>query len=67
MTRFYARLWLAAALAAAALVAAACTRTEARAPAEPSYPVAELPFVENRPTLETAQALRDELLFQRAT
>ena len=29
--------------------------------------VSDLPFVENRPTKETAQALRDELLFQRAT
>ena len=29
--------------------------------------LANLPFVENRPTQETAQILRDELLFQRAT
>jgi hypothetical protein len=29
--------------------------------------LANLPFVENRPTPETAQTLRDELLFQRAT
>ncbi len=29
--------------------------------------LANLPFAENRPTNETAQALRDELLFQRAT
>jgi hypothetical protein len=29
--------------------------------------LAKLPFAENRPTKETAQALRDELLFQRAT
>ena len=29
--------------------------------------LAELPFSENRPTEETAQTLRDELLFQRAT
>jgi hypothetical protein len=29
--------------------------------------LATLPFVENRPTKETAQTLRDELLFQRAT
>ena len=29
--------------------------------------MARLPFVEDRPTEETAQALRDELLFQRAT
>ena len=29
--------------------------------------LAKLPFKENRPTKETAQTLRDELLFQRAT
>jgi hypothetical protein len=29
--------------------------------------LANLPFSENRPTKETAQILRDELLFQRAT
>ena len=29
--------------------------------------LANLPFTENRPTKETAQILRDELLFQRAT
>jgi hypothetical protein len=29
--------------------------------------LASLPFAENRPTKETAQTLRDELLFQRAT
>jgi hypothetical protein len=29
--------------------------------------LANLPFKENRPTKETAQTLRDELLFQRAT
>ncbi len=29
--------------------------------------LANLPFTENRPTKETAQTLRDELLFQRAT
>jgi hypothetical protein len=29
--------------------------------------MANLPFTENRPTQETAQTLRDELLFQRAT
>jgi hypothetical protein len=29
--------------------------------------LANLPFKENRPTAQTAQALRDELLFQRAT
>src|ERR1700739_1307386 len=29
--------------------------------------LSNLPFVENRPTQETAKVLRDELLFQRAT
>ena len=29
--------------------------------------LANLPFKENRPTTETPQTLRDELLFQRAT
>src|SRR6201989_3354085 len=29
--------------------------------------LANLPFKENRPTAQTAQTLRDELLFQRAT
>jgi hypothetical protein len=29
--------------------------------------LSSLPFAENRPTPETAQMLRDELLFQRAT
>ena len=29
--------------------------------------LANLPFEENRPTTETAQTLRDELFFQRAT
>jgi hypothetical protein len=29
--------------------------------------ISALPFKENRPTKETAQTLRDELLFQRAT
>jgi hypothetical protein len=29
--------------------------------------LANMPFVENRPTKETAQALRDEVLFERAT
>ena len=29
--------------------------------------MANLPFAENRPTAETAQALKDALLFQRAT
>ena len=29
--------------------------------------LANLPFNENRPTEQTAQTLRDELLFQRAT
>ena len=29
--------------------------------------LAHLPFQDNRPTKQTAQALRDELLFERAT
>ena len=29
--------------------------------------IADLPLVENRPTAETAQTLRDEMLYQRAT
>ena len=36
-------------------------------PANRQEELANLPFVENRPTKETAQTLRDELLFQRAT
>jgi hypothetical protein len=45
------------------------TPAEARAIAEEGHfdKMANLPFAENRPTKETAQTLRDELLFQRAT
>lgn len=45
-------------LLAAGSASAQLTRFEA---------LSSLPFVENRPTPETAQTLRDELLFQRAT
>jgi hypothetical protein len=49
---------LAAVLAHGVAAAADPTRFEA---------LGRLPFAENRPTQETAEALRDELLFQRAT
>lgn len=49
---------LAAVLAHCVAAAADPTRFEA---------IGRLPFAENRPTQETAEALRDELLFQRAT
>src|SRR5262245_58701565 len=44
-------------------------RSDEKAPKVPARfdDLAKLPFEENRPTKETAQALRDELLFQRAT
>jgi len=41
--------------------------TQALAQASHFDKMANLPFAENRPTTETAQTLRDELLFQRAT
>ena len=44
----------------------ATTTTPARKPTHWDE-MSNLPFVENRPTEETEQALRDELLFQRAT
>ena len=49
---------VAAVLASAGTASAQATRFEA---------LSSLPFAENRPTQETAQTLRDELLFQRAT
>ena len=49
---------IAATLAHAELTSAQTPRFEA---------LSSLPFAENRPTQETAQTLRDELLFQRAT
>ena len=52
-------------LLAAALV---CALAVTNAPAQSQFDkLANLPFKENRPTKETAQTLRDELLFQRAT
>ena len=52
-------------LLAAALV---CAVTVTTAPAQSQFDkLANAPFKENRPTKETAQTLRDELLFQRAT
>ena len=41
--------------------------TTASADASRFDALANAPFVENRPTAETAQTLREELLFQRAT
>jgi hypothetical protein len=43
------------------------TQTQAIAQNASFGKLAELPFTEGRPTPETAQTLRDELLFQRAT
>ena len=52
-------------LIVAALV---CAVTAATAQAQSQFDkLANAPFKENRPTKETAQTLRDELLFQRAT
>ena len=55
--------------AAALLCALAMSGLATRARAQESHfdKMANLPFAENRPTKETAQTLRDELLFQRAT
>jgi hypothetical protein len=51
-----------------ALVACNSTPQQQSVTQENSFDkLANLPFAENRPTKETAQALRDELLFQRAT
>ena len=55
-------------LVVAALVGAlALTASVAQAQTSRFDELANLPFAENRPTKETAQTLRDELLFQRAT
>ena len=56
-------------LIAAALVSALAITSAQTAPAQTSRfdELANLPFKENRPTKATAQTLRDELLFQRAT
>lgn len=54
---------------ATAALACALALASSVAPAQTSRfdDLANLPFSENRPTPETAQTLRDELLFQRAT
>ncbi len=54
-------------LLAAALVAASGLAGVAIAQENSFDKLANLPFAENRPTKATAQTLRDELLFQRAT
>jgi len=56
-------------LAAALMSALAMSGLAPQARAQESHfdELANLPFAENRPTQETAQTLRDELLFQRAT
>jgi len=51
--------------AALAFLLAFCTSVSAQT--KRFDELANLPFTENRPTKETAQTLRDELLFQRAT
>jgi hypothetical protein len=54
---------------AAGLVGAAMSGLTTQALAQETYfdKLSNLPFAENRPTKATAQTLRDELLFQRAT
>jgi hypothetical protein len=56
-------------IAAALIGALAMTGLATQALAQEAHfdKMADLPFAENRPTKETAQTLRDELLFQRAT
>ena len=54
-------------LAAVLIGAVAFTTTVAQAQTSRFDDLANAPFAENRPTKETAQTLRDELLFQRAT
>ena len=54
-------------LASTALVAALMHAGSASAQLSRFEALSDLPFAENRPTQETAQTLRDELLFQRAT
>jgi len=55
------------ALIAAALTAVLLLAGSASAQLTRFESLSSLPFAENRPTPETAQTLRDELLFQRAT
>src|SRR5450631_3500786 len=52
---------------AAALIGALALHGTAIAQMARFDELASLPFAENRPTAATAQTLRDELLFQRAT
>jgi len=52
---------------AAALIGALALHGTATAQMARFDELANLPFAENRPTAATAQTLRDELLFQRAT
>jgi hypothetical protein len=56
-------------LLAAALIGILATSVATQAVAQNTRfdELSNLPFAENRPTTETAQTLRDELLFQRAT
>lgn len=62
------RLYTAHRLAALiSVIATAMPATQALADTTRFDALANAPFVENRPTAETAQTLREELLFQRAT
>lgn len=62
------RLYTAHRLAALiSVIATAMPATQALADTTRFDAMANAPFVENRPTAETAQTLREELLFQRAT
>ena len=56
-------------IAAALICAVTISGLTTQALAQESHfdKLANAPFKENRPTKETAQTLRDELLFQRAT
>jgi len=65
MQRTTKRAFLAALLAVTAALSARTTQAQAQDTRFES--LANLPFVENLPTPDTAQTLRDELLFQRAT
>ena len=49
------------------VIATAMPATQALAETTRFDALANAPFVDNRPTAETAQTLREELLFQRAT
>lgn len=56
-----------AAIVLALAISSVHTYAQSDGAANRSKSLAELPFVENRPTDATAKVLRDELLFQRAT